>query len=200
MLARRSVCAQLTSVATAMAVLSAASCGPSVKPPDVKLNPAPKQRYEVTLTVPNPPRRISTVFGTIQFDIQGLKDDCMPYSDKIAGSKPKSSFPRHVAFERKDNVSFVGYFYSDQLIDEDYYGLGVCRWELTGIKVLFHAGTLERAAYLDGDEISGEQTSRSLCPLASPLKDICLTPRDESLYDNPQHHFIAVLKSRKTSP
>jgi hypothetical protein len=166
----------------------------------VKLNPAPKQRYEVTLTVQNPPRKISTVSGTIQFDIEGVMDDCMPYADKIAGGKPKSSFSRHVTFKRKDDGSFVGYVYSDQLIDEDYYGLGVCRWELSGIKVLFHAGTLERSAYLEGDEISGEQTSQSLCPPSSALKGICLTPRDETLYDNPQHHFIAVLTSRKTSP
>jgi hypothetical protein len=196
-LARRRVRTRLASLTAAIAALSAASCGPSVKPPEVELNPAPKQRYAITLTVLDPPGQISSVTGTAQFDIDN--EQCVPLADSVAGVRKHTKFMHPITFHREGG-GFVGYVYADQLLNNDYYGLGTCTWSLTGVQTLFHAGKLERATSLRTREIVGDKKVASLCPIQGAMKDICLTPLDKSLYGNPQYHFVAILESRRISP
>lgn len=86
-----SVFGQQTSLAALM-ILSVAACGgPRVLPPDVKINPSPKERYEITPILEAPPP-FSRVTGNADFAIRNKS--CMPLEDRIAGIKPQSWFIR----------------------------------------------------------------------------------------------------------
>ncbi|MBC7990086.1 MAG: hypothetical protein H7Y19_10960 [Luteimonas sp.] len=174
-LARRCVRAQLTSVAAAIAALSAVSCGPSVEPPDVKLNPAPKQRYEITVTIDDPPSEISAVSGRIQYDIEN--DLCVPIADPIAGVRKYTSFTQPVRFRREGNNRYIGDVYADQLKNENYYGLGVCRWRITGVDADIDIRGSKQHAALDGTFVINQELQINLCrrAYASPASDSCMT-------------------------
>lgn len=178
-----------------------AACGaPSPGPPDVRINPAPTQAYEIVLTIPDPPSQVHAVSGQVQFDIEGVKDDCMPYADRIAGIKPKSSFLVPVDFRRREDGTYTGSVYLDWLIDEDYYGLGVCRWKLTGVTADFRTGLLERFAVLRGPQVLAQATQPGLCDRSMVARDVCLTNKDREVDISAvdlESSFVVTMTSRK---
>lgn len=180
-----------------LAVLSAVSCSPGVDSPEVRLNPSPQQRYEITLAIKDPPGEISSVKGRAQFDVKDKK--CMPMTDPIAGVWKHTSFIQPVIFHGDGNTH-VGYVYADQVLDEDYFGLGKCEWNLTGVIAEFHIGRIERSISIRTDEILQEKQLPGVCKYSSITSDICLTPPNAERFYEPPLNFIAILGSRKISP
>jgi hypothetical protein len=100
-----------------------------MKTPDIKQNPHPKQRYEITVTVAGA-GPVESVEGAMQYRVEN--EECVPVSDPVNGVRipPKAHPP--IEFKRVSDGVFRGTLYTDLMQDEDYYGLGVCKWAMTG--------------------------------------------------------------------
>ncbi|WP_426702124.1 hypothetical protein ACPPVV_03670 [Rhodanobacter sp. Col0626] len=106
-------------------VMITSACGSSMKSPDIKLNPHPKMRYEITMTIQGAPRPFDEISGFVQYKVSN--DRCVPLTP-ISGATlpPEKSVPLEL-LHVSDNV-YKGTIYVDLLQDEAYYGLGVCHW------------------------------------------------------------------------
>ncbi|MES2405562.1 MAG: hypothetical protein V4567_14675 [Pseudomonadota bacterium] len=120
-------------IGTALLLTSALITGCSMAhsdPNHPKKNPHPVQRYEVIATT-NAPGPWDKVKGYISYEVVNPK--CTP-EDKFLGVH---AMPADVGIEvemtRIAEDTWKGYFYRDYLQDEDYYGLGVCHWDVTSV-------------------------------------------------------------------
>ena len=126
-----------------LVVLVAAGCGSDSnarKPPLRKLNPAPTQAYEIRLTLANASDLSSAtdgkspfavVEGTAQFDASnGAR---CGKSNALSGHVPTLSSHEPFRLSRLSATEYVGTVYADMLLDEDYYGRGVCHLSLIHI-------------------------------------------------------------------
>jgi hypothetical protein len=101
------------------------ACGSNMKTPDIKQNPHPRMRYEITMTIQGAPGPFDSISGFVQYKVSN--DRCVPLTP-ISGATlpPEKSVPLKLSHV-SDNV-YKGTLYVDLLQDEDYYGLGVCHW------------------------------------------------------------------------
>ncbi|WP_158883673.1 hypothetical protein [Rhodanobacter sp. L36] len=127
-------------------------------PKNPKKNPHPVKRYEVTATA-EAPGPWDSVKGIVFFEV--LNAACTP-EDKFLGVH---AIPRDVPVDFKmiriDEKTWKGYFYRDSMRDEDYYGLGICHWEASGVSAIFtaHGVTFASGDALDVFLRKGSQTS-----------------------------------------
>ncbi|RYH55861.1 MAG: hypothetical protein EON54_12470 [Alcaligenaceae bacterium] len=128
---------------TLLVAISTAACGQSMKQPDIQFNPHPKMRYEITLTVQDAPGRFDAVDASV--DYQVANEQCVPLAP-VSGARlsPRKHLP--VALVPVSANVFKGEFYLDRLADQDYYGLGVCRWSVTGAGATLRVGGTEFSA------------------------------------------------------
>ena len=105
--------------------LITSACGSSMKTPDIKQNPHPKMRYEITMTIDGAPGPFDSVTAFVQYKVSN--DRCVPLTP-ISGATlpPEHRFP--IAFTRVSDTVYKGFIYADMMEDENYYGLGVCHW------------------------------------------------------------------------
>jgi hypothetical protein len=108
--------------------LATSSYGFPMNKPDIKQNPHPKMRYEVTMTIEGAPGPFEAVTGFMQYEV--LDDRCLPMQDPLTGAKPHPMADPPIQFERVADNVYKGFVYADLLQNEDYYGLGVCKWSL----------------------------------------------------------------------
>ena len=121
------------------AMLSLSACNlstPSGRKPvvDYKQNPIPQQRYDITLSIADAPGSFASMEGLVQYDV--VNQECLP---------PPNSNPGGYSSHRTFHVPFVltqvleheykGTVYADMMLDEDYYGRGVCQWKLIQARV-----------------------------------------------------------------
>ena len=124
-------------------------------PKNPEKNPHPVKRYEVTATVDSP-GPWDSVTGTIFFEVANV--DCVP-QDPFTGGRnvPNSSY--EIEMTRIGEKTWKGSFIMDYLKDEDYYGLGVCHWDATGLVSsftsrgkAFNASTLLKSLLHEGTQ------------------------------------------------
>ena len=107
--------------------LTTTACGQAMKQPDIKLNPHPKMRYEITLTIEDAPGPFDAVEGSAGYQV--ANDRCVPLQP-VSGARhtPRKHVP--IALTRVSDKVYKGELYVDLLQDEDYFGLGLCRWSM----------------------------------------------------------------------
>jgi hypothetical protein len=124
---------KLHQMAAAMLPLAVTACSPSIDAGSTKarLNPHPVKRYEVIATseAPGPWDKLK---GAAFFDVINTK--CVP-ADSFTGGQNVPNTELDIEMTRVDDHTWRGYFYRDALQDEDYFGLGVCHWDTTGVGV-----------------------------------------------------------------
>ncbi|HEV2681062.1 MAG TPA: hypothetical protein VGV14_11225 [Rhodanobacter sp.] len=115
----------LTSSLILFLALTTSAYGSPMKTPDIKQNPHPRMRYEITMTIEGAPGPFDSVSGFVQYKVSN--DRCVPLTP-ISGATlpPEKSVPLELSHV-SDSV-YKGTIYVDLLQDEDYYGLGVCHW------------------------------------------------------------------------
>ena len=95
-------------------------------------NPHPVKRYEVTATS-DAPGPWDSISGTVFFDV--VNEACTPKNDFLGVHIKPTDVPIDFKMNRVDDHTWKGYFYRDALQDDDYYNLGVCHWDATGVSV-----------------------------------------------------------------
>ncbi len=118
-----------------------ASNAPDARPGagQFRRNPQPRQPYRLTMRIDNAPGPFAQVVAVAQFDV--VNKECLPPPDSNPGGHT-SAVPTEdieILLERVSDTEYQGTFYADQMLDEDYYGRGVCRWELVEARVRMKA-------------------------------------------------------------
>ncbi|AZR25782.1 hypothetical protein NX80_003960 [Xanthomonas vasicola pv. arecae] len=106
--------------------------------PVYRKNPYPTQAYRITMTIEDAPGPFEWISGTAFYQMANHKQ-CTPI-EPVAGVWSKSDedgIPIH--FERLDASTYVGMIYADGMVDADYYGKGVCAFELNGVGISLKA-------------------------------------------------------------
>ncbi|MFA1262786.1 hypothetical protein Xclt_15195 [Xanthomonas axonopodis pv. clitoriae] len=106
--------------------------------PVYRKNPHPTEAYRITMTIEDAPGPFEWISGTAFYEMTNHKQ-CTPI-EPIAGVWSKSKedgIPIH--FKKINESTYVATIYADGMVDSDYYGKGVCRWELTSADVSLRA-------------------------------------------------------------
>jgi hypothetical protein len=130
--------------------LITAACGASMKKLELKQNPNPKQRYDVTMSIQDAPGPFDSISGYGEYTVSN--NVCVPLEP---GSGARLTPGITVPFElTRSGDAYKGYFYADQMVNEDYFGLGVCKWELiiSSIKLKVRTNTFDAPFYFSHDE------------------------------------------------
>lgn len=148
-------------VATSLFILltlTLPACGQSMKKPDIKLNPHPKMRYEITLTIEDAPGPFDAVEGSAGYQV--ANDRCVPLTS-FSGVRltPEKHVP--MVLTRVNDKVYKGELYVDLLADEDYFGLGLCRWSMPFADFDLQIGNLAFAhAIALKDILAGKSVTR----------------------------------------
>jgi hypothetical protein len=172
-------------------------------PKNPKQNPRPVKRYEVIATA-DAPGPWDSAKGRVAFEVSNR--DCVP-QDSFTGARNVPNTTYDFELVRVDDKTWKGYFYRDQLEDEDYFGLGVCHWDATTVGPIFLARdeTFNAGAWLDDALHKGPQTSyfkkssygdRSFAGMAAPEYSAL---RPEFAQD-PGAFFPIVVTIKETTP
>lgn len=183
-------------IAALLFSLTSLAYGATMKKPDIKLNPNPRMRYEITATVTGAPGGFESVGGSVDYKVTNPAS--VPLTP-ITGAtvEPEKQLP--IVFERVADGVYKGVVYIDQIQDEDYFGLGVCHWSIVGASVDFHHDQVNfsPAIYLN-DILSGtnfvryfsmksyENAGHARTDIGAPAK---------SAYDEPDRTFTVTLKA-----
>lgn len=126
-----------------------------------KLNPAPKQAYELVLTLKDAPGPFAIVEGVAQYDVSNY-EDCgrIIWSTGTAG---RITSQEPVELRRTGENEYRGMFYLDRMQDQDYYDRGTCHWTLTG------AGAMLRATNGEADTRFLTYVNKERMDAGSPL-------------------------------
>ncbi|MCP3040547.1 hypothetical protein K6X12_15855 [Xanthomonas euvesicatoria pv. allii] len=106
--------------------------------PTYRKNPHPTQAYRITMTIEDAPGPFEWISGTAFYQMTN-HTQCTPI-EPIAGVWNKSDedgIPIH--FEKRDASTYMATIYADGMVDADYYGKGICEFELNGIGISLRA-------------------------------------------------------------
>lgn len=101
--------------------------GNAMTTPDIKLNPQPRMRYEITIKVEDAPGPFDRIEGSVDYRVSN--EACVPLTP-VTGAKvpPEKRVP--IALHPAGHGVYKGEIFADLLRDEDYYGKGVCHWSV----------------------------------------------------------------------
>lgn len=125
-----------------------------------KLNPNPRRAYVITMKIEGAPGPFAVVRGSAQYDVENAPE-CGRYLS-FAGVHPGMTSMEHFPLARVSDTEYEGQVYADLLLDEDYFGRGVCRWRFMQAQVVLKAaGTDEETRFLPSlraEEVYGENS------------------------------------------
>ena len=142
-----------------------------------KLNPQPRQAYEVVLKLHNAPGPFERIEAVAQYDVTN-EAECGRINP-ATGTAGRITSQESVSLKRVADDEYHGTVYLDQMLDEDYYGRGVCHWKFSGTGALLKAtGAHEETRFLtfiDADRFTAGQTltlhyPRRHYPRAAPVE------------------------------
>jgi hypothetical protein len=114
-------------------------------------NPNPKQRYDITMAIADAPGP----FESVQWYANYEAPNCLFILDRFAGVTSRPSYRMPVHFRKVDGSIYVGTVHLDAMLDEDYFGDGVCHWELRGTSVSLKAtGSKGETDFLPGMQLN----------------------------------------------
>lgn len=124
------------------------------------LNPSPKDAREFRVVVKNPPVRFTETSASVQYDVVNATE--CGKKNRISGALPGIRSSESVKLTKVSDTEFKGVVYGDLIQSEDYFGEGVCRWEMVQASVGFRASGDPFATWLvaslDADDIGKNVT------------------------------------------
>lgn len=100
-------------------------------------NPQPKRAYTITLVIENAPGPFAVVEGSAQYDVAN-EDQCGNVNPS-SGTAERITSHEPVTLTKVGENKYRGTVFLDQMLDADYYGRGVCHWELTAASMVLRA-------------------------------------------------------------
>ncbi|HEY0659733.1 MAG TPA: hypothetical protein VGD21_00185, partial [Lysobacter sp.] len=126
--------------------------------PEVRRNPRPQERYEITMTIRDAPGPLTNIGGSVQYNVDNWLD-CMPekfdFPLGVHREKPEEFLP--LSFERIAENVYRTEIAADALRDEDYHDLGVCRWKLTAVTPRLYGKTVRFIPTLFLEELRAQK-------------------------------------------
>lgn len=130
--------------------LPLSATGATMNKPDVKLNPNPRMRYEITVEVNDAPGPFDTVDANINYRVSN--DACVPLTP-VVGATVAPTRREPVKLTHAGGNTYKGEFFADLLQDEDYYGKGVCHWSVVSADVEARKGKMDFASSVFNEDI-----------------------------------------------
>ena len=138
--------------------LTTSACGSNMKTPDITQNPHPTQRYEITLTIHGAPRGFDEATGYMQYAI-GNSTACTPRRP-ISGVYETMDQHPPITFTRVDDKTYKSTVVTDYYVDADYFGLGVCHWQMTAVVAMLkiNGNTVELSPDIEAEDITAQKS------------------------------------------
>lgn len=103
----------------------------------IKENPNPKQAYRIEMRIENAPGPFGLVDGAADYHVPNYSE-CGKINH-IAGVIPPITAGPEIKWTPKGDGLYETVVYADRLVEEDYFGRGVCRWAMTGARAILMA-------------------------------------------------------------
>ncbi|WP_230598661.1 hypothetical protein [Xanthomonas albilineans] len=167
------------------------------------LNPHPVKRYEVIATS-HAPGPWDTIKAYIGYDV--INEKCVPMMPFV-GVRQVPGTGLDVPMTQVDDHTWKGYFYRDALLDEDYFKLGVCHWDTTGVSisamakgVRFNWGYTLNTLLRDG--VKTRYFKRSIYGDISfvPYGALDLSPADPNVLQHVDAYFPVTITVKEARP
>ncbi|NID13963.1 hypothetical protein [Luteibacter yeojuensis] len=110
-----------------------------MKQPDIKLNPNPRMRYEITMTVKGAPGSFDSIDGYADYKVSNPAS--VPLTP-ITGATVEPERHEPIEFKRVGDNVYKAEVYVDKFLDEDYFGQGVCRWSIVAVSAGLISGPI----------------------------------------------------------
>ncbi|HEY0660490.1 MAG TPA: hypothetical protein VGD21_04080 [Lysobacter sp.] len=134
-----------------------------VSKPSARGNPGAEDRYLVKFTTSD-----GVIPQSASARYQIINRTCIPidHTTAVGGRRPLFQHGVEVPLHQGDNGTFTGAVYADAIVPEDYYGLGACEWELSGVDVRARTASGLDVAASVGRPSGGAttQTEKQICP------------------------------------
>lgn len=137
-------------------ILVGSGCSRTISDSDIKQNPHPAKRYELTVAAQGAPGSFESATGFMQYDI--VNPDCAP-KDPISGARPTPEYTPDIAFSRVSDTEFKGTIYLDLPVDENYFGLGVCHWKFIAASISIKANAVRFSPAISIEDIRANNSS-----------------------------------------
>ncbi len=176
--------------------------------------PHPQQAYRLTMIIENAPGPFAQVRGAVQYNVKNYRE-CGRVNPEVGAPTNIVYLPEHPWRQIAPNV-YETTVHADGMLDEDYYGKGVCHWELRGASALLRATGDERETRflpaMDYDEIFAEKTKvlyfwKESYPTDSPLpsdgkgfSDLGDPNLDQVPPERRDEFFAVILSAKKVQP
>jgi hypothetical protein len=93
-----------------------------------------EQAYRITMRLGNAPGPFNSMVALAQYDV--TETECLPPPHENNGHEwPVPSEDVPIELTRAPDNKYTGVVYIDRMLDEDYYGRGVCHWQLIQARV-----------------------------------------------------------------
>lgn len=101
-----------------------------------KLNPNPKEAYRIRVKIDDAPGPLKPMND---LDVRYMAWNCSYNINRFEGVDTEPTKRIQTKLYPVGEGEYVTTVYLDAMLDEDYFGQGVCRWELDGFGVSFKA-------------------------------------------------------------
>ncbi|TPG11783.1 hypothetical protein EAH75_10875 [Rhodanobacter glycinis] len=157
-----------------------------MKTPDIKQNPHPKMRYEITMTIQGAPGPFDSVSGFVQYKVSN--GHCVPLTP-ISGATlpPESRIP--ISFTRVSDNLYKGVIYTDLMQDDDYYGLGVCHWSVVAASADLKIKTTALSPAIFHDDIVAQKSVATYFVNSDYLDNSSANGEERVVSGNPNRAF-----------
>lgn len=199
---------RLTSALLLSLALTTSACSASMKTPDIKQNPHPTRRYEITMTIKDAPGPFDSVTGFVQYKVSN--DKCVPLQP-ISGATLAPEYQTSLDLHRVGDNIYQGHLYTDLLQDEDYFDMGVCHWDVVATVADLHVNRVDFSPNVLKNDILDQQsktkffTRQDYVDARAGKDNMFLSDPGESsssAYKSAlqDHLFSVTLASKKKSP
>lgn len=123
-----------STIISCLIAVSACTKHEPIPRPVTHVNPAPTERFEITVRISDDAEIPEQLFGRSTYGVENPKR-CLPldYTRALGGVRPELYHEQAQTYEKVGARVFRTYVYEDAIINEDYYGMGVCDW---GVQVV----------------------------------------------------------------
>lgn len=116
---------------------------------EIKERQHPTQAHQIIMTIENAPGPFALIEGSAQYDVVN-HNEC-GYIDPVSETISRINTHPPIEWKPMGDGRYITTVYTDLMIDEDYYGRGVCRWTFTAANVLLRAtGAEAETRFLPG--------------------------------------------------